>query len=54
MPSESVKRHLPRFADFSADDQEVAFAREVLVPTVASVAAAAVTFGVARACCRSA
>jgi hypothetical protein len=37
--------------DGEADEQEVAFARKVLVPSVAAVAATSVAFGVAKACC---
>ena len=42
---------LPRAIDFKADAGEVDFARNVLAPTVAAVAATAAGLGVARACC---
>ena len=51
MSRQSIKRHLPRFADFEADEREVEFAKEVAVPAVAAVATAAIAFGVAKACC---
>ena len=42
---------LERAFDWQADEGEVKFAQSVLVPSVAAIAATAVGFGVARACC---
>ena len=44
-------KHLSRAFDFEADEAEVEFAKKILVPGTAAVAATAIGFGVARACC---
>jgi hypothetical protein len=52
MPTrQELRDRLPSFMDFQADEREVAFAQKVLVPGVAAVAATAIGFGIARACC---
>jgi hypothetical protein len=42
---------LARAIDLEADEDEVHFARTTLVPATAAIAATAIGFGVARACC---
>ncbi len=46
-----ASKSLERAFDWQADEGEVKFAQTVLVPGVAAIAATAIGFGVARACC---
>ncbi len=44
-------KFVQRLTDGEADEREVDFARKVLAPSVAAVAATAIGFGIAQACC---